>query len=85
MTVLTAAELLDARQQAHDAALANYLEQAREKAARHGLSLTCQDKPLGQHSTCIGLNAVRGGGRINNGLGCLCECHDEQLREATPE
>jgi hypothetical protein len=48
-----------------------YIDQAVAAARLRGLSLTCADKPVQWHGTCLGLDAA-----INNGLGCLCECHD---------
>jgi hypothetical protein len=79
-------ELLAARREARSRAARAYAENARVSAARHGLSLTCQDKPVELHGTCIGLRPQKGsipsgvhGGRINEGLGCLCPCHDAGL------
>lgn len=86
---MNAAELLAARREARARAERAYIERAKASAARHGLSLTCQDKPVDQHGTCIGLrpqskSLSRGiqDGPINNGLGCLCTCHDAGLGDA---
>lgn len=68
---MTDVELLAARQKARRRASRRYHAQAREQAARHGRSLTCQEKPPGRHDTCLGLRAAS-----SDGLGCLCECHD---------
>jgi hypothetical protein len=48
-----------------------YIDQAVAAAKVRGRSLTCADKPVKFHGTCIGLD-----GSMNGGLGCLCECHD---------
>jgi hypothetical protein len=76
---MTAAELLAARCDARTRAEQRYTERARVESAKYGLSLTCQDKPVEWHGTCVGLQAPKNAaGPINDGLGCLCPCHDPE-------
>lgn len=89
----TQVDLLAQRQAERHRIEQHYAAQAREHAERHGLSLTCQDKPREQHGTCVGLGDATGISlqsrarreRTNSGLGCLCTCHDDEARgkEAT--
>lgn len=50
-----------------------YVDQAVAAARLRGLTLTCAEKPREWHGTCLGLDAA-----YNDGLGCLCPCHDVQ-------
>lgn len=51
-----------------------YIDEAVARAKYLGRSLTCAEKPVEWHGTCVGLTAAVGGD-----LGCLCECHDAEL------
>ena len=54
-----------------------YIDEATARAKLLGLSFTCQSKPFEWHGTCAGLDAA-----LNNGLGCLCPCHDVKQEPA---
>lgn len=49
-------------------------ELAAEQANKLGRSIVCQAEDLRSHQRCLGLRATG----MNNGFGCLCECHDGQ-------
>lgn len=51
-----------------------YIDRAVANAKLLGLTLTCAEKPVEWHGTCLGLEAT-----ANDGLGCLCTCHDAEL------
>lgn len=63
------------RQLLRDTYRRRIVERAEREAAMVGLSIKCRGEGMAvQHATAPG-------GCANNGSGCLCECHDEVVRD----